>query len=83
MSKVKTDLELRDYWNAEAKKVLKGKTIVDVRYLNDAEMEDMGWYKRPIAFFLNDGTSCIISTDDEGNDGGALFYNENGVLPTL
>ena len=46
-------------------------------------MEDMGWYKRPIAFFLNDGTSCILSCDDEGNDGGVLFYNESGVLPTL
>jgi hypothetical protein len=46
-------------------------------------MEMMGWYKRPICFFLNDGTSCILSMDDEGNDGGVLFYGQNGVLPTL
>jgi hypothetical protein len=43
----------------------------------------MGWYSRPICFFLSDGTCCMLSSDDEGNDGGVLFYNENGVLPTL
>jgi hypothetical protein len=56
---------------------------VEVRYLNDEEMEMMGWYKRPVCFFLNDGTSCILSCDDEGNDGGVLFYNSDGVLPVL
>lgn len=70
-------------WNKIAKKVLQGKTIVEARYLNDEEMENMGWYKRPLCFFLNDGTSCILSMDDEGNDGGTLFYGTNGVLPTL
>ena len=70
-------------WNKVASKVLKGKTIVEARYLNDEEMEMMGWYKRPLCFFLNDGTSCNLSMDDEGNDGGVLFYGENGILPTL
>ncbi len=70
-------------WTKKAQEVLKGKTITEVRYLNDKEMEMMGWYKRPICFFLNDGTSCILSQDDEGNDGGVLFYGQNGVLPTL
>jgi hypothetical protein len=32
---------------------------------------------------LDNGVSCILSSDDEGNDGGVLFYGENGVLPTL
>jgi hypothetical protein len=71
------------HWTKVAQDVLKGKKIVDVRYLNDEEMQMMGWYKRPICFFLNDGTSCILSADDEGNDGGVLFYGSNGVLPTL
>jgi len=43
----------------------------------------MGWYKRPICFFLDNGEYCILSCDDEGNDGGVLFYGKNGVLPTL
>jgi len=78
--------EIKDtnkYWTKVAQDTLKGKTIVEVRYLNDKEMEMMGWYKRPVCFFLNDGTSCILSADDEGNDGGVLFFGANGVLPTL
>ncbi len=70
-------------WSDKAREVLKGKTIVEARYLNDEAMEQMGWYSRPLCFFLNDGTSCILSCDDEGNDGGVLFYGANGVLPTL
>jgi hypothetical protein len=76
-------IELENFWNKKAEEVLKGKTIVEVRYLNDEETEQMGWSKRPICFFLNDGTSCVLSMDDEGNNGGVLFYNEDGVLPTL
>jgi hypothetical protein len=81
MSKVEP--KILKQWTDEAKKVLEGKTITKVRYLNDEEMEMMGWYKRPVCFFLNDGTSCILSCDDEGNDGGVLFYGKDGVLPTL
>ncbi len=78
-----TQNNVQDIWTKRAKEVLQGKTIVEVRYLNDEEMEMMGWYKRPICFFLNDGTSCILSMDDEGNDGGVLFYGSDGILPTL
>ena len=81
MSKVEP--KILKQWTDEAKKVLEGKTITEVRYLNDEEMEMMGWYKRPVCFFLNDGTSCILSCDDEGNDGGVLFYGADGVLPVL
>lgn len=75
--------DVSTHWTKVAQDTLKGKTIVEVRYLNDEEMEMMGWYKRPVCFFLNDGTSCILSCDDEGNDGGVLFYGKDGVLPTL
>jgi hypothetical protein len=78
-----TKVETLTKWNKIAKEVLEGKTIVEVRYMKDEEMEMMGWYSRPICFFLNDGTTCFLSQDEEGNDGGCLFYNENGVLPTL
>jgi hypothetical protein len=72
-----------DKWNKISQDVLQGRTIVEVRYLNDEEMEDIGWSSRPICFVLDNGTYCTLSSDDEGNDGGVLFYNENGVLPTL
>jgi len=78
-----TKPETLSHWTNVAKKVLEGKTIAEVRYLNDEEMELFGWYSRPICFFLNDGTTCILSQDDEGNDGGVLFYGVDGVLPTL
>jgi len=70
--------EWSDYKNdnltKNAKEVLQGRKIVDVRYLSDEEMELMGWYKRPICFQLDNGTICIPQMDDEGNDGGSLFY---------
>ena len=75
--------EMIKKWNKVSQDVLKGRTIVEVRYLNDEEMEMMGWYSRPICFFLDNGVSCILSSDDEGNDGGVLFYGSDGVLPTL
>jgi hypothetical protein len=51
------------------------------------DAEGMGWYKRPIVFKLNDGTVCYLSCDDEGNDGGALFFSDkdgkHDELPVL
>lgn len=75
--------DVQTHWTKVAKKVLEGKTIVEVRYLNDDEMEQLGFYKRPICFILSDETICTLSCDDEGNDGGVLFYGNNGVLPVL
>lgn len=79
--------ELEKFWNKKAKGVLLGKTIVSVNYMTEKDAESLGWYKRPIVFKLNDGSICYLSCDDEGNDGGALFYSDkNGVhdeLPVL
>ena len=78
-----TKKEVHQHWTTKAKEVLEGRTITEVRYLTDEEMNEMGWYKRPICFFLDNGEYCILSCDDEGNDGGVLFYGKNGVLPVL
>jgi uncharacterized protein YaeQ len=75
--------ETEKHWTKTAQKVLEGRKIINVRYLDDEEMEMMGWYKRPIVFQLDNGELCVLSADDEGNDGGALFYGRNGVIPTL
>lgn len=71
------------FWNKKAEEVLKGRKIVEVRYLTDEEMDMMGWYKRPVAMFFDDGNHCVVSADDEANDGGALLYGTDGVLPTI
>ena len=47
----------------------------------------MGWFHQPIALLLEkDGAKFWVypSSDDEGNDGGALFMNnKEGVMPVL
>ncbi len=78
-----TKKEVHQHWTTKAKEVLEGRTITEVRYLTDEEMKMMGWYKRPITFLLDNGEYCIVSQDDEGNDGGVLFYGKDGVLPVL
>lgn len=71
-------------WNQVARKSLLGKTIVAVNYMDEEMCKDMYWNKRPIMFELSDGNVCIVSMDDEGNDGGALFvFDKNGKQTTL
>ena len=77
---------LTDRWNKQAKKVLLGKKIVQVKYIDTEEAKSIMWYNRPVSFMLDDGTRLMVQRDDEGNDGGALWYaNKDGedVLPVL
>lgn len=84
---VKETKDLETFWNKRARQVLLGQTIVSVNYMSEENAEQMGWYKRPIMFKLSNGTICYLSCDDEGNDGGALFFSDkNGKhdeLPVL
>jgi hypothetical protein len=79
--------ELEKFWNKRARQVLLGKTIVSVNYMTEKDANDLMWYKRPIVFKLNDGTVCYLSCDDEGNDGGVLFFSDkdgkHDELPVL
>jgi len=53
-----------------------GRTIVNMRWMRDSEMDLFGWYKRPMVLVCQDGTLIVFQSDDEGNDGGAaLIYN--------
>ena len=56
----------------EFKNLLVGKTIQSVFYLGAGDMENMGWYKRPVVIQFTDGTFIIPQSDDEGNDGGSI-----------
>lgn len=80
--------DLEKYWNRKAQKVLEGRTIVQAFYMSEEEADkEFGWDSRPLIIELDNGTQLVISADDEGNDGGSLFYatdeEPNGVLPTL
>lgn len=49
-----------------------GKTVADVRYQTDEEMEDAGFYHRAPIIVLSDGSLISGQQDDEGNDAGPL-----------
>ena len=74
--------KLEQQWIQKISKLLVGKKIVKVEYMNQTDAEEQGWYKRPIQIKLEDETWLTPSQDDEGNDGGALFTN-NEDLPTI
>ncbi|HLO91572.1 MAG TPA: hypothetical protein VK172_10455 [Lentimicrobium sp.] len=62
-------------WEKKVADVLVGKTIRNVRYMTDKEMQDFMWYKKAIIIFFTDGTYILPSSDDEGNNAGALHTN--------
>lgn len=73
------------HWTKEAEEQLLGRKIVQVRYMSQEEADDLGWGSRPVVIQLDDGNLVFASCDDEGNDGGALFTNNqaNPVLPVM
>jgi hypothetical protein len=76
--------DVRKIWNDVAQKTLLNRKIVEVRYLTESESEDMGWGGEcGISFTLDNGQYCILSSDDEGNSPGSLFYGKDGVLPVI
>lgn len=53
---------------------LTGKTIASVRYMTEQECKRLMWHSRPILIRFTDGSYIIPQMDDEGNDGGAIYY---------
>jgi hypothetical protein len=78
-------LKTIDRWEKIACDQLLGKKIVKVRYLNRADLENLGWDQSAIAFQLDDGNWIFPSQDDEGNGAGSLFTcnEKNPTLPTI
>jgi hypothetical protein len=73
------------YWTGIAQAQLLGRKIVQVRYLSQEEADDLGWTERPVVIHLDDGNIILPSSDDEGNNAGAMFTNneKNPTLPVL
>ena len=83
---LKNKLKKASNWDKTANIILKGKKIVSVGYMGQTEADNYGWSKRPVTFILDDDTRLIVMQDDEGNNGGALAYLNEGVdsvLPVL
>jgi hypothetical protein len=56
---------------------LTGKTIASVRYVGEAECTKLMWHKRPLIIIFTDGSFIVPQSDDEGNDGGAMYYQDD------
>ena len=79
------EIEIANVWNRKVSDFLVGKIIKSVRYMNDKEMNDFMWYKKPVIITFTDGSYIIPQRDDEGNDGGALFTSDDDldVIPVI
>ena len=72
---------MTDKQHAQNFTFLAGKTIASVRYMTEQECKEFMWYKRPLVIRFTDGSYIIPQMDDEGNDGGAMFFqNESGGI---
>lgn len=63
-----------DFKHNQRFEYLLGKTIKRVRYMSPKEAEHFMWSSRPLIIEFTDGTFIWSQCDDEGNDGGAMFY---------
>jgi hypothetical protein len=70
-----TPAQMTKRWVKYGEEHLKNQTIKAVRYLTKNEASGLGWQSRPIVLELDNGTLLLPSSDDEGNDGGALIGN--------
>jgi hypothetical protein len=84
MSKVK-EKTTEQYWTDKIRKNLVGRKITKVEYLPEDEMEELGWYKRPISILLDNEHWITPMMDDEGNDGGAMTttFKDLGTIPVI
>jgi hypothetical protein len=65
-------------WNRVARRRLRNRRIVDVRYLSTDECRQLMCGFASIVLVLDDGTTVYAARDAEGNDAGAF----HGVSPS-
>lgn len=84
-SQIVASMEITKKWEDRCSKMLVGKTIKYVRYMNTCEKQDLGWSKKSLVIFFTDGSFIFPSSDDEGNNAGALFTSFEGIegIPTI
>ena len=72
-------------WITQAAKLLVGKRVIAVNYMDSEVVESMGWYERTLVITFEDGTFIFAAQDDEGNGPGSLFTSDDKmpVIPVL
>ena len=80
-----TNDELSKAWQKRIEKHLLGKSIIKIEYCSEKESERQGWHNRPIQLLLNNGVWLTMTSDDEGNNGGAIHTNieELPIIPVI
>jgi len=73
---MKNEKSVVEFWEARATQALSGKTIREVRYMDDDERDAFGWSKRGLVIIFTDGSSIIPMSDDEGNEAGAVYGSD-------
>tara|TARA_R110000751_G_C13532456_1_gene454066 strand:+ start:336 stop:587 length:252 start_codon:yes stop_codon:yes gene_type:complete len=78
-------MSLRDQWEASCKNFLVGKTVKQVRYMTDKELDTLDWHAGALVIEFTDGSWMFPSADDEGNGAGALFTSEDDleIIPVM
>ena len=76
------DTELTCHWQKRIDKHLLGRKIVKVEYCSEDLADEQDWSSRPIQIKLDNGIWLTPTSDDEGNDGGAIHTNIN-ELPII
>jgi len=64
------------HWGGLAKSFLVGKKVREVRYMNDEELENLGFETANLVIWFDDGSFLYASMDDEGNDSGVICTND-------
>lgn len=78
--------DIKSHWMQEAAKLLLRRQIVAVGYTNQEEMDDLMWYRAGLRLKLDDGTTLIISQDDECNGPGSLIVankDKFNIIPVI
>jgi len=73
-------------WEKLVSKHLVGRKIVKIKWLSAKETQRlMGWSQQPCEIYLDNGTILTPSSDDEGNESGAILTNikELSCIPTF
>ena len=78
---------IKKLWGDRANKLLKGLVVKKVEYLSKDEMahEFDWWSNATIKITFTNGLTLVPSSDDEGNDAGAILTNakELSVIPVI
>lgn len=69
-------------WETKISSLLVGRTITGVFIMSAEDADETGWAHRPVVLEFDDGLQLMPSSDDEGNDAGAMITS-NDVLPTI